>query len=52
MCPFVMLLNFKFTFKRNGVITYIKDMYFLILAFTPHKDGQPLQGMTLQEKEV
>ena len=55
MCPFVvevMLLNFKFTVLRNPVKTYINDMCFLKLAFTPRKDGQPLQGMTLQEKEV
>ena len=47
-----MLLNFQFTFLRNPVKTYISDMYFFKLAFTPRKDGPPLQGMTLQEKEV
>ena len=47
-----MFLNFQFTFLRNPVKTYISDMYFFKLAFTPRKDGPPLQGMTLQEKEV
>ena len=45
-------LNFKFTFLRNPLKTYLNDMCFSKLASTPRKDGKPLQGMTLQEKEV
>ena len=52
LVPCAMLLNFKFTFLRNPVETYLNDMYSFKLASTPRKDGQPLQGMTLQEKEV
>ena len=48
----VMLQNLKFFFLRNPVKTYIIDMYFIKLGFTPRKDERPLQGMKLQEKEV
>ena len=44
--------TFQVYFLRNPVKTYINNMYFFKLAFTPRKDGQPLQGITLQEKEV
>ena len=44
--------KFQVYFLRNPEKTYINNMCFLKLAFTPHKDGQPLQGMMLQEKEV
>ena len=48
----VVLLKFKFIYFRIPVDTYINDMYFFKLGFPPRKDGQPWQGMKLQEKEV
>ena len=44
--------KFKVFFLSNPVKTYIIDMYFFKLGFTPRKDERPLQGMKLQEKEV
>ena len=44
--------KFQVYFLRNPVKTVINNMYFFKLAFTSRKDGQQLQGMMLQEKEV
>ena len=46
-----MIRNFKCPFLRNPVKTYINDMCFFKVGFTPHKDGQQLHGMKLRGKK-
>ena len=44
--------KFQFYLSKKPRKTYINDMYFLKLAFTPRKDGQLLKNKKLQEKEL
>ena len=44
--------KFQVYFFQKSCENLHKRYVFFKLAFTPRKDGQPLQGKTLQEKEV
>ena len=44
--------KFQVYFFKKSCKAYINDMYFFKLGFTPRKNGQPLTGVKLQEKEI